>query len=107
MNIEQIIALVIGGAAALMIVIYLIANQRAKVREWLLWAVTEAERELGGGTGQLKLRQVYDWFVGKFQLVSAIVPFAVFSAWVDTALETMRGMLQNAAVANYIDGGNK
>lgn len=107
MEIGQIIALIIGGVIAVMVVIYLIANQRAKVREWLLWAVTEAERELGGGTGQLKLRQVYDWFVGKFKFVAAVVPFAVFSAWVDTALETMRGMLQNTAVANYIDGGNK
>lgn len=31
-------------------------SQLAKVREWLLWAVTEAEKDLGGGTGQLKLR---------------------------------------------------
>ena len=30
--------------------------QLAKVREWLLWAVTGAEKELGGGTGRLKLR---------------------------------------------------
>ena len=37
--------------------------QLDKVREWLLWAVTEAEKELGGGTGALKLRQVYDLFV--------------------------------------------
>ena len=34
--------------------------QLAKVKEWLLWAVTEAEKDLGGGTGKLKLRQVYD-----------------------------------------------
>ena len=29
-------------------------EQIEKVRNWLLWAVTEAERELGGGTGKLK-----------------------------------------------------
>ena len=31
-------------------------EQIAKIKEWLLYAVTEAEKELGGGTGQLKLR---------------------------------------------------
>lgn len=31
-------------------------KQLAKVKEWLLWAVTEAEKDLGGGTGKLKLR---------------------------------------------------
>lgn len=30
-------------------------KQLAKVKEWLLWAVTEAEKDLGGGTGKLKL----------------------------------------------------
>jgi hypothetical protein len=29
--------------------------QLAKVKEWLLWAVTEAEKDLGGGTGNLML----------------------------------------------------
>ena len=33
------------------------AAQREKVKEWLLWAVTQAEAELGSGTGKLKLRQ--------------------------------------------------
>ena len=30
-------------------------KQLNKVREWLLYAVTTAEKELGGGTGQIKL----------------------------------------------------
>ena len=42
------------------------ASQIAKIKEWLLYAVTEAEKELGSGTGQLKLRYVYDMFVAKF-----------------------------------------
>lgn len=41
-----------------------------KVKEWLLWAVTEAEKELGSGTGQLKLRQVYDLFVQRFPVIT-------------------------------------
>ena len=38
-------------------------KQLSKVKEWLLYAVTMAEKELGGGTGKLKLRYVYDLFL--------------------------------------------
>ncbi|MFR6482019.1 MAG: hypothetical protein ACLUPD_10785 [Anaerotignum faecicola] len=46
------------------------AEQREKVKEWLLLAVTEAEKELGSGTGQLKLRYVYDLFLRRFPAVA-------------------------------------
>ena len=69
--------------------------QLAKVREWLLWAATEAEKELGGGTGKLKLRQVYDLFVTRFPWLARIVPFDLFSDMVDDALDEMREMLKN------------
>lgn len=79
--------------------------QLAKVREWLLWAVTEAEKELGGGTGKLKLRQVYDLFVTRFSWLARIVPFDLFSSLVDDALEDMREMLKtNQAVKVHVNG---
>lgn len=79
--------------------------QLAKVREWLLWAVTEAEKELGGGTGKLKLRQVYDLFVTRFPWLARIVPFDLFSSLVDDALEDMRDMLKtNQAVKAHVNG---
>ena len=79
--------------------------QLAKVREWLLWAVTEAEKELGGGTGKLKLRQVYDLFVTRFPWLARIVPFDLFSSMVDAALEDMREMLKNnQAVKAHVSG---
>lgn len=82
-------------------------EQLAKVREWLLWAVTGAEKELGGGTGQLKLRQVYDLFVMRFPWLVRVVSFDQFSDMVDDALEEMRSMLQNnAAVKGLVEGGN-
>lgn len=81
--------------------------QIEKVKEWLLWAVTQAEAELGGGTGQLKLRQVYDVFVQRFPAVAMAVSFDTFSLWVDEALEDMRDMLkQNQAVKNLVGGGD-
>ena len=105
MQITDIIALAIGGVIGIIIIIYLIINQRKKVIEWLKFAVTEAEKLLGEKTGQLKLRQVYDWFVEKFPVVAAFLPFRVFSAWVDVALETMRKWLEdNQSVANYVEG---
>lgn len=77
----------------------------ADVQEWLLGVVTEAEKELGSGTGQLKLRQVYDRFLEKFPLLSVLVPFKVFSEMVDKALVRMRLMLSgNSFVQSYVEG---
>lgn len=80
--------------------------QLKKVREWLLWAVTGAEKELGGGTGRLKLRQVYDLFVSRFPWLVRTVSFEKFSEMVDDALEEMRKMLEgNQAVQALVNGG--
>lgn len=78
-------------------------EQVAKVKEWLLYAVVAAEKEFGGGTGQLKLRSVYDLFVSRFGWIAQVIPFATFSGWVDEALTTAEGWLRdNAAIANYV-----
>lgn len=80
------------------------ADQLDKVREWLLWAVTEAERELGGGTGQLKLRAVYDMFVQRFPSLARVIEFNTFSDLVDDALVEMREMLnKNDAVKAIVE----
>lgn len=110
MEIKDIIALAIGSIIGLIVLIYLIINQKTKVIEWLKFAVVEAEKLLGSGTGQLKLRQVYDWFCEKFPTTAALLPFAVFSAWVDVALETMKRWLElGNPIGDYIlgkDGGD-
>lgn len=79
--------------------------QIEKCKEWLLWAVTQAEAELGSGTGQLKLRQVYDLFVQRFPAVARAVSFDTFALWVDGALDEMREMLkQNRAARDLVQG---
>lgn len=79
-------------------------EQIARVKKWLLWAVTEAEKELGSGTGKLKLTSVYDMFVQRFPWVAKVITFERFSALVDEVLEDMRNMLkQNKAVAEYVE----
>ncbi len=79
--------------------------QVQKVKEWLLLAVTQAEKELGGGTGQLKLRYVYDLFLTKFPWLAKVISFGQFSLYVDEALEKMKEMLKsNVAVQNLVEG---
>ena len=79
------------------------SQQLEKIQEWLLYAVVEAEHELGSGTGQIKLRMVYDMFIGKFPSVAKILTFDSFSALVDTALVKMEELLQsNAQLAKYV-----
>lgn len=80
-------------------------EQIEKVRNWLLWAVTEAERELGGGTGKLKLRQVYDLFVSRFPWLAPVISFQRFAELVDDALDEMRKLLKdNKAVQAHVSG---
>lgn len=77
----------------------------SKVQEWLLWAVMQAEKQLGGGTGQLKLRYVYDMFVARFPTVSKILTFEAFSVMVDIALAKLNEMLSNnKKVQQYVYG---
>ena len=74
------------------------------VKEWLKIAVVEAEKNLGSGTGQLKLRQVYNLAITKFPWIGQIIKFETFSEWVDEALVWMRDELsKNDAIKNYIE----
>lgn len=74
------------------------------ISEWLLLAVIKAEKELGGGTGQVKLRYVYDLFLDKFKFVAMFISFAQFSGLVDIALITMKTMISNNnQVKDYIE----
>ena len=83
-------------------------EQLKKVKEWLLYAVTEAEKELGSGTGQIKLRYVYDMFIAKFPYLAKVVSFEAFSNLVDEVLEDFRGMLKtNKQLDLYVQNGAK
>ena len=98
---------VIAVAATYLISIFKMPGsaQLDKVREWLLFAVTQAEKELGGGTGQIKLRYVYDMFVVKFPSLVKFISFETFSFMVDQALIKMRHLLQtNEKVGKYVEG---
>lgn len=83
-------------------------EQLNNLRAWLLGAVTEAEKQLGGGTGQLKLRAVYDAFVARFPWLAKVITFNTFSEMVDDALDEMRDLLdKNEAIQEYVAGDLK
>jgi hypothetical protein len=105
-------AVMIGLSALIVAIIYWgatflglpTAGQIAKIKEWLLFAVITAEADLGKGTGQLKLRFVYDMFVERFPTVAKIISFETFSSWVDEALVKMKEMLaHNKAIAAIVE----
>lgn len=84
------------------------ATQIENIKEWLKWAVTEAESALGSGTGQLKLRMVYDMATTKFPWLVKFVSFKTFSEWVDVALEWMKSQFENnPKITEYINGATK
>lgn len=64
-------------------------------KNWLVWAVTEAESLFGSNTGKLKLRYAYELAVERFPMAAKFIPFSVFSKMVDSALDIMRDMIEN------------
>lgn len=80
------------------------AEQKKKVLEWLLYAVTEAEKYFGSNMGAVKLRSVYDQFLTKFPTIAKVISFETFSAWVDEALESMKALMaDNETIRDYAE----
>lgn len=81
-------------------------EQMNKAREWLIYACMLAEKEIGSGTGQLKLRYVYDLFTQRFKWVSMVISFEAFSKLVDEALIVIKHELEtNININHYIKKG--
>ena len=101
-----LIAVLAAGGYAIYVFVKMPSDKQLnKVREWLLYAVTKAEKELGGGTGQIKLRYVYDMFVARFEWLARVISFEAFSMMVDEALERMKKMLEsNKAMQTLVSG---
>lgn len=113
-NVVFVGALVAIAAAYVGLVLYDILSQPrkddqiSKAREWLLYAVTTAEKLYGSGTGKIKLRYTYDRFIAQFPALTDWISFDEFSEMVDQALVDMRKMLKdNEAVRELVEGGAK
>ena len=102
------VAMILVGGAMLFIVNFCKAGQAQQMQmisEWLLLAVVQAEKELGGKTGEIKLRYVYDKFLQRFNKVANFITFEQFSEMVDVALDRMRILLSsNVVIAHYVKG---
>ena len=103
MNTEIIIAAIVA-VFLVVLTIWLMG-----FKNWLVYAVAEAEKVLGSNTGQLKLRLVYDMAVARFPIMAKMLPFNLFGKLVDSALDVMKDMIaknENIAVAitNQIEG---
>ena len=109
MNLVDVgLILVLIGGLTIFIAKFIKLGREKKIEminEWLLLAVVQAEKELGNGTGQIKLRFVYDMFIAKFKYASMMISFNQFSLMVDSALDKMRQMLSdNSNLKAYVDG---
>lgn len=75
----------------------------ANVKEWLKIAVFEAEKYFGGGTGQLKLRYVYDLAIKQFPWLVTLITFELFDEWVKEALIWMEDQIEkNPRIKAYV-----
>lgn len=96
---KMVIVVMITGAIAL---------QFKSFSEWLVWGVTEAEIYLGSGTGELKLKYVYDLAIAKFPIFVKFITFDLFKKLVDIALDKMREMIEtNEDINNIVLGSGK
>lgn len=82
--------------------------KKGNIQKLLVYICLEAERRFGSKTGQIKLRHVYDWFMGKFPFMSVLISFKQFSKMVDIALKEMeKSIKDNPAIAKYVGRGDK
>ena len=81
-----------------------------KIKEWLIWACSQAELILGSGTGMLKLREVLCEILDKtkklHRIIEKIVPFSVFKKWTEESLVIFKDWLENNPKAQEIFGGD-
>ena len=96
------IGVIIAVIIVAVVLIVLAIKQPKRVKKWLLYAVSVAEQELGSGTGQLKLGQVYNMFVERYPVLKILVSFETFKGWVDLALEEMEKMLEKEEIKEVI-----
>lgn len=108
--------LIVAGIAVVSVVSIKVYNwlkkpnneQLEQVRQWLIYAVAKAEKELGGGTGELKLRYVYNMFIAKFPAIALFISFETFAEMVNKALEELEGLIaENSNIKDLIIKGSE
>lgn len=93
MELKEIIVIVLLIILSVLMLVKIIREEKYTVKEWFLSAVTIAEKRLGAGTGQKKLKMVYGMFIERFPILSTFLSYETFSKWVDIALQEMKEAL--------------
>lgn len=82
--------------------IYIVNNFLGKTREerlenikqWAIYACALAEKELGSGTGQLKMRATYNMFLSTFPKLANVISFETYQHIAEMALTEFKHMLE-------------
>lgn len=80
-------------------------EQVKRIKECLLAWVIAAEKDLGSGTGKVKLSTVYGKFVLAFPIIKNFVTIEKFDELVNEALTTMNEMLSTNKSLNKVVNG--
>lgn len=97
------ILLIVAAVAAVVFAIF--RGNKSVVMKMLYALVTEAEKDLGAGTGSLKLAQVIAAIYPKLPaVIKAFVTDETLAKWVDDALDIAKeAWKKNSAIAAYIE----
>lgn len=106
-----VISLVLGIVGGFFIAKFISVPNSTKIamlKKWMLWAVAQAEAEMGAGTGALKLAKVYNKFVEDLPQIASVVTYDQFCDIVDESLAILRELIEtNGNIDDFINIGVK
>lgn len=99
---------ILGALAIIIVAVLAVVKQEKAVIFKMLYAlVTEAEKQYGSGTGELKLSSVIAQIYEKAPAAVKVIPVSTLQSWVEEALETAKEKwAKNSNVATYITPGS-
>ena len=100
---------ILGALAIIIVAVLAVVKQEKAVIFKMLYAlVTEAEKQYGSGTGELKLSSVIAQIYEKAPAAVKVIPVSTLQSWVEEALETAKEKwAKNSNVATYITPGSE
>lgn len=99
---------ILGALAIIIVAVLAVVKQEKAVIFKMLYAlVTEAEKQYGSGTGELKLSSVIAQIYEKAPAAVKVIPVSTLQSWVEEALEAAKEKwAKNSNVATYITPGS-
>lgn len=99
----NVIAAVVLAAIVAVCIILLQTKYKAYAAQVLFYLVTQAEREFGGGTGQLKYAAVFTWLYEQLPTAAKFVlPKRTVEALIEAAVAKMKEYLASNSRASEL-----